>query len=158
MICKLWIERNCCNLLTESLPTGAIPPSPHCDPATQFQCSSEPDKCIQMSQVCDFISQCVDGSDEAECGILYFRFYLITVITVTPHDPPENCHLNVKKLPKTWLFFNCQNLSFFSIFRRVSLPQYIIRTYFLFVEHLFQIHNLLQKESYQQKYIHAYIE
>ena len=23
----------------------------------------------------------------------------------TPDDPPENCHLTVKKLPKTWLFF-----------------------------------------------------
>ena len=32
-----------------------------------------------------------------------------------PSDPPENCHLNVKKLPKTWHFFqkNWQKLSFF---------------------------------------------
>ena len=36
-------------------------------------------------------------------------------------DPPENCHLNVKKLPKTW-FFKCQKyiflkmLSFLAIF------------------------------------------
>ena len=31
-------------------------------------------------------------------------------------DPPENCQLNVKKLPKTWHFSkkNCQKLSFFS--------------------------------------------
>ena len=31
-------------------------------------------------------------------------------------DPPENWHLTVKKLPKTWQFFqqNCQNFSFFS--------------------------------------------
>ena len=31
-------------------------------------------------------------------------------------DPPENCHLNVKKLPKSLKFFqkNCQNFSFFS--------------------------------------------
>ena len=33
-----------------------------------------------------------------------------------PSDPPENCHLTVKKLPKTWHFFknNCQKFSFFS--------------------------------------------
>ena len=31
-------------------------------------------------------------------------------------DPPENCHLTVKKLQKTWHFFkkNCQKFSFFS--------------------------------------------
>ena len=31
-------------------------------------------------------------------------------------DPPQNCYLNVKKLSKTWHFFqnNCQKLSFFS--------------------------------------------
>ena len=35
--------------------------------------------------------------------------------TLTP-DPPENCHLTVKKWPKTWHFFqkNWQKLSFFS--------------------------------------------
>ena len=31
-------------------------------------------------------------------------------------DPPKNCHLTVKKLPKTWHFFkkNCPKFSFFS--------------------------------------------
>ena len=34
--------------------------------------------------------------------------------TIFASDPPENCHLTVKKLAKTWLFFNCQKFPFFS--------------------------------------------
>ena len=40
----------------------------------------------------------------------------MSVLKVYWHDPPKNCHLTVKKLPKTWHFFkkNCQKFSFFS--------------------------------------------
>ena len=43
------------------------------------------------------------------------KFVFIVVMSVSVPDPPENCHWNVKKLPKTWLFFqkNWQKLSFF---------------------------------------------
>ena len=43
-----------------------------------------------------------------------------TVVRYGP-DPPENCHLTVKKLTKTWHFFqkNCQKLSFFQKYVKV---------------------------------------
>jgi len=42
--------------------------------------------------------------------------------TVYRSYPPENCHLNVKKFPKTYFFFyfNCQNLSFFLNCQKLS--------------------------------------
>ena len=48
-------------------------------------------------------------------------------------DPPENCHLNVQKLPKTWLFFlNCQNLSFFS--KKLPLAFFLMTIFGNFLE------------------------
>ena len=49
-----------------------------------------------------------------DCGYLQ--------LPVFSSDPPEHCHLTVKKLPKTWLFFqkNCQNCFFFKIANRVG--------------------------------------
>ena len=39
-----------------------------------------------------------------------------TEVGRTGADPPENCQVNVKKLPKTWYFFQkiAKNLTFFS--------------------------------------------
>ena len=50
---------------------------------------------------------CLAGSSHSWCDdvILYFKCHFQS-------DPPENCHLTVKKLPKTWHFFKCQKLSF----------------------------------------------
>ena len=35
-------------------------------------------------------------------------------------DPPENCHLNVKKLPKNWHFKNDKKIVFFVFFFKMS--------------------------------------
>ena len=48
-------------------------------------------------------------------------------------DPPENCHLTVKKLPKTWLFFfNCQKFSFFS--KKLPLAIFLKKRQFLAIK------------------------
>ena len=66
----LSLTPSCMFASSPSLPVGQRPPSPHCDPASQFTCVTGPAQCVLTSQVCDFVSQCQDGSDEANCGML----------------------------------------------------------------------------------------
>ena len=60
------------SITTESLPAGSVNPNPNngCDHDTEFTCVSGTFdvKCVPLSQVCDFIHQCPDGSDEKICG------------------------------------------------------------------------------------------
>ena len=50
-------------------------------------------------------------------GVLVLLTFIQPVVCGWCPDPPENCHLTVKKLPKAWHFFqkNCQKFSFFSM-------------------------------------------
>ena len=41
---------------------------PPCSGPTDFQCTNATSVCIQKSQVCDFIIDCDDGKDEADCN------------------------------------------------------------------------------------------
>ena len=45
-------------------------------------------------------------------------------ISRTQPDPPENCHLTVKKLPKSWHIFqkNCPKFSFF--FKKIAIGNF----------------------------------
>ena len=45
---------------------------------------------------------------------IVFKVYLIIIAVWLGPDPPENCHMNVKKLPKNCLFF--QNVKYFGKF------------------------------------------
>ena len=53
---------------------------------------------------------------DTQAGVAYMKLWTVLTPPDWRADPPENCHLTVKKLPKTWLFFkkNCQKFSFFS--------------------------------------------
>ena len=42
-----------------------------------------------------------------------------TATSVWPSDPPEDCHLTVKKLPKTWHFFK-KNATNFHFFKKIA--------------------------------------
>ncbi|CAL1541465.1 unnamed protein product, partial [Lymnaea stagnalis] len=52
--------------------TGSQMPASKCGQGL-FQCSSGTVHCLNQSQVCDFLSQCGDGSDERECGSCSFE-------------------------------------------------------------------------------------
>lgn len=56
-------------MFTASLSTGtpAPPTTPNPCGNNSFQCVSS-HQCIPQSQVCDFLTQCPDKSDEANCG------------------------------------------------------------------------------------------
>lgn len=65
-----------CQYDTSSLPnppagvtTHAPPVTPanRCNTVSQFQCSDD-NKCINSNQVCNFVNDCADGSDELQCG------------------------------------------------------------------------------------------
>ena len=54
------------------------------------------------------------GADHSVCLVQTFNHFLQGFLSIQGKsgdqtnretDPPENCHLNVKKLPKTWLIF-----------------------------------------------------
>ncbi|XP_059155543.1 MAM and LDL-receptor class A domain-containing protein 2-like [Physella acuta] len=61
-----------CVLSNKTLPEGSAAPtsSPPCG-AGQFMCTSG--QCINQSLVCDFVTQCMDASDEAQCGSCTFE-------------------------------------------------------------------------------------
>lgn len=52
------------------IPTTTKPPKCGYD---NFECRSN-GKCIPLKNVCDFVKQCADGSDEADCGKKSFLF------------------------------------------------------------------------------------
>ncbi|XP_035827018.1 MAM and LDL-receptor class A domain-containing protein 1 [Aplysia californica] len=59
--------------VSQTLSSGPVLPEPICDTVTQFQCTEETASCVLKSQVCDFMRQCRDGSDEALCWSCNFE-------------------------------------------------------------------------------------
>lgn len=57
---------------TAPVPTMSVTP-PHSCPPGQFVCKATKE-CVSLSQVCDFTSDCSDGSDEEYCGT-HFSIY-----------------------------------------------------------------------------------
>ena len=57
-------------------PTPATTPKPTTTPcaANQFFCPGDA-KCIAKKKRCDFIADCKDGSDEANCGMFRLNIY-----------------------------------------------------------------------------------
>lgn len=62
-----------CVPATAVLPMGSAPPptSPNPCVAGQFTCDNN--YCLPMSKVCDFVNQCMDTTDEAQCGTCFFE-------------------------------------------------------------------------------------
>lgn len=60
-----------CVINNDPFPTVTPMPTttttPRCA-SDQFECKGWSSQCINASKVCDFVSDCSDGSDEAECG------------------------------------------------------------------------------------------
>eukprot|EP00057_Strongylocentrotus_purpuratus_P018004 XP_011672478.1 PREDICTED: MAM and LDL-receptor class A domain-containing protein 1-like [Strongylocentrotus purpuratus] len=63
-----------CDLSDDPLPVGTTDPPPTtlapCPVASDYQCGDG--QCIPQDQVCDFITQCVSGRDERNCGACEF--------------------------------------------------------------------------------------
>ena len=59
------------NIPTVVPTTPSTTPSP-CGDASQWQCADK-SQCIPRSQLCDFINQCTDNSDERNCGACDFE-------------------------------------------------------------------------------------
>ncbi|KAK0044487.1 MAM and LDL-receptor class A domain-containing protein 2-like isoform X3, partial [Biomphalaria pfeifferi] len=59
---------------SQTLPVGqqTSTPPPKC-PYAMFTCNAGSVKCINASEVCDFVAQCEDSSDERECGPCTFE-------------------------------------------------------------------------------------
>jgi hypothetical protein len=66
---------------SNQLPTGIRPPTTESPPRAcandkfhpnGFKCASD-GICIEANKVCDFVSDCADGSDEAQCGTCDFE-------------------------------------------------------------------------------------
>ena len=55
-----------CAKLDITLPTVG-PQKAKCNPHTQRRCKKD-NKCIPLTQVCDYINDCSDGQDEQNCG------------------------------------------------------------------------------------------
>ena len=72
---------------------------------------------VYSGPVCDNIGQIRVFPDQL-VGPHIGSGQLLSKVQVYPtwcqSDPPEKYHLNVKKLPNSWLFFKCQKFSFFS--------------------------------------------
>ncbi|XP_025087325.1 MAM and LDL-receptor class A domain-containing protein 1-like isoform X1 [Pomacea canaliculata] len=71
------IFTSACKLLTTDFPIGTpgssvTTPSPCGDPSVYYQCLNA-SRCISRTLVCDFVTQCTDGSDEANCGTCDFQ-------------------------------------------------------------------------------------
>ncbi|XP_025084894.1 MAM and LDL-receptor class A domain-containing protein 2-like isoform X1 [Pomacea canaliculata] len=71
------IFTSACKILTTDFPLGTpgslvTTPSPCGDPTVNYQCLYTSD-CIPRTQVCDFLVQCVYGSDEVNCGTCDFQ-------------------------------------------------------------------------------------
>ena len=55
----------------------------------------------------------------SKCCLLFVWNKCLDMLTVWP-DAPENCHLNVKKLPKTWHFFSKKLPKIFILSKNVN--------------------------------------
>lgn len=85
-----------------TLPTGPPLTTNPSACGSNFTCGDG--SCVRRSTVCNFVPDCRDGSDEAQCGMFYFSLHYLLVSGIIMLTSVKNTNMTKMKWQNAYMF------------------------------------------------------